>query len=60
MVEETYLRDGIYLEIFAVKDKKRINFKTVSAQHLIQCITNGMCDGFESVIELPIEKEDGK
>ena len=44
--------DGIYLEIFAAKEGKRINFKIVSLRQLSKVLTNGLMNALEEIIEI--------
>lgn len=50
--------DGIYLEIFASKGGKRINFKIVSLRHLSNVLTNGLMNSIEELIEIEMPKEE--
>ena len=50
--------DGIYLEIFAVKGGKRINFKIVSLRQLSIALTNGLMDSIEEIVEIETPKEE--
>ncbi len=45
------MKDGIYLEVFAVKDGERLNYKTISLEDMTQKITLGLCDGIGKAIE---------
>ena len=51
------MNDGIYLEIFAVKGGKRINFKIVSLRQLSNVLTNGLMNSIEELIEIEMPKE---
>ena len=44
------MKDGIYLEIFVMKNGKRYNVKTVSMKYLVDTLTNGMMDAIEELI----------
>ena len=50
--------DGIYLEIFASKGGKRINFKIVSLCQLSNVLTNGLMNSVEELIEIESPKEE--
>ena len=50
--------DGIYLEIFAAKEGKRINFKIVSLRQLSKVLTNGLMNSIEEIIDIEIPKEE--
>ena len=50
--------DGIYLEIFALKEGKRINFKIVSLRQLSNVLTNGLMNSVEKLIEIEMPKEE--
>ena len=52
------MEDGIYLEIFAIKEGKRINFKIVSLRQLSKVLTNGLMNGLEKIVEIEIPKEE--
>ncbi len=49
--------DGIYLEIFAAKEGKRINLKIVSLRQLSKVLTNGLMNAFEEIVDIEIPKE---
>ena len=50
--------DGIYLEIFVLKEGKRINFKIVSLRQLSNVLTNGLMNSVEKLIEIEMPKEE--
>ena len=50
--------DGIYLEIFAEKEGKRINLKIVSLRQLSNVLTNELMDSIEKIIEIELPKEE--
>lgn len=50
--------DGIYFEIFAAKEGKRINLKIVSLRQLSKTLTNGLMDSLEEMIEIETPKEE--
>lgn len=57
---EIQVQDGIYLEIFIVKDGKRYNYKTVSLKRLRNALVDSVTIGLESVVEVrEPEKEEG-
>ena len=53
------MENGIYLEIFVMKNGKRYNVKTISLTHLSTTLTNGMMDAMEELIGCDSTK-DGK
>ena len=53
------MKDGIYLEVFIMKDGARLNYKTISLEELTKKVTTGMCDGIEKAVKPDwIGKED--
>ena len=44
------LDDGIYMQIFAVKDGVRYDQKVVNIRELSKILTNSMLDGIEKII----------
>ena len=55
------MKDGIYFEIFAVKDGVRYNAKIINAKEVSGIMTNSVMHGLEKVIgfedsEHPTEK----
>ena len=50
--------DGIYFEIFAAKEGKRINFKIVSLRQLSKALTNGLMNAIEEIVEIELPKEE--
>lgn len=50
--------DGIYLEIFAAKEGKRINLKIVSLRQLSNVLTNGLMNAIEEIVEIEMPKEE--
>lgn len=50
--------DGFYLEFFAIKEGKRINFKIVSLRQLTNVLANGLMDSIEKIVEIEISKEE--
>ena len=44
------MKDGIYFEIFAVKDGVRYNAKIIDAKEVSRIMTNSVMDGLEKVI----------
>ena len=50
--------DGIYLEIFASKEGKRINLKIVSLRQLSNVLTNGLMNSIKEIIEIEPPKEE--
>ena len=39
------MKDGLYLQVFAVKDGERFDIKTMPMNELSVALTNGMMDG---------------
>lgn len=52
------MNDGIYLEIFAAKEGKRINLKIVSLRQLSVALTNGLMNSIEEIVEVKMPKEE--
>lgn len=50
-IKDTALEDGVYMELFAVKDGVRYNAKVVSMQEASVVLTNGLMDGIEKLWE---------
>ena len=46
------MKDGIYLEVFAVYKGNRVNFKIISLEYLTKALTNGMLDAIQDIVEL--------
>ena len=44
------LDDGIYIEVFAIKDGIRYNQKVINIRELSKILTNSMLDGLEKII----------
>ena len=44
------MKDGIYFEIFAVKDGVRYNAKIIDAKEVSRIMTNSVMDGLEKVM----------
>lgn len=45
------MEDGIYFDIFIVKDGKRYPVKTLPVKQVVNQLTNSLCDGIEKIIE---------
>ena len=45
----TTLEDGVYMELFAVKDGVRYDAKIVSMSEVAKILTNSMMDGVEKL-----------
>lgn len=45
------MKDGIYFEVFAIKDGARYNLKIIDAKQLSGIMVNSVMDGIEKVIE---------
>lgn len=45
------MKDGIYFEIFAMKDGKRYNAKIINASEVSEIMVNSVMDGVEKVIQ---------
>lgn len=43
--------DGVYIQLFAVKDGKRYDLKVITLKELSTVLTNGLMDGLEKVIK---------
>ena len=44
------VEDGLYLEIFAVKDNKRYNIKVINIKDVASILTGSLMDGIEKLI----------
>lgn len=44
--------DGIYFELFAVKNNVRYNVKLVSVSELVGTLTNSMLDGVSAICDI--------
>lgn len=51
--------DGIYIEVFAVKDGVRYNAQVISLNDVTKTLTNSLLDGLQEII-MPKESEDAK
>lgn len=49
--------DGIYIEVFAVKDGVRYNAQVISLNDVSKVLTNSLMDGLQEII-MPKESED--
>lgn len=45
------MKDGIYFEIFAMKDGKRYNAKIINASEVSKIMVSSVMDGVEKVIQ---------
>ena len=45
------MEDGIYFDIFIVKDGKRYPAKTLPVKQVVNQLTNSLCNGIEKIIE---------
>ena len=45
------MKDGIYLDVFAVKNGVKYKIKTMFANDVVLALTNSLMDGFESVLK---------
>lgn len=45
------MNDGIYVELFAVKDGARYNAKVLDMKEMTMILTNGLVDGIEKLWE---------
>ena len=50
-------KDGIYFEVFAVKDGVRYNSQIISLNDVSKVMTNSLMDGLQEII-MPKESED--
>lgn len=48
--------DGIYIEVFAVKDGVRYNAQTISLNNVSKILTNSLLDGVQKII-MPTKSE---
>lgn len=46
------IKDGIYVEFFAVKDGERYNVKIVSLGDIATTLTGSLMDGIENLVKL--------
>lgn len=46
-MSEPNIKDGIYVELFVVKDGQRYNVKTLSMNEVTKVLVNGLMDGVE-------------
>ena len=44
------MKDGIYFEVFAMKDGKRYNAKIISVEEVSKILVNSVMDGLEKVL----------
>lgn len=44
------MKDGIYFEIFAIKDNVRYNAKIINVEDVSKIMANSVMDGLEEVI----------
>jgi hypothetical protein len=42
--------DGVYIEVFVVKDGTRINLKTIDMKEVGITLTNSLMDGLEKIV----------
>lgn len=50
--------DGIYMELFAVKDGIRYNAKEITVRDMLMVLSHSLTDGFEKfLLDVDIEKE---
>lgn len=47
--------DGIYMELFAVKDNVRYNAKIISMSEAVRLLTEGMMSGVQMICDIPEE-----
>lgn len=53
------INDGIYIEVYAVKDGVRYNYQVISLNDVTKILTNSILDGLQEII-MPKESEDNK
>lgn len=46
-----YVKDGIYMELFTVKNGVRYNMKTMNIEEVSKTLTNGLMDGIEKLLK---------
>ena len=51
--------DGIYIEVFAIKDGVRYNAQVISLNDVTKILTNSLLDGVQEII-MPKESEGTK
>lgn len=49
MEEKQIMNDGIYMELFAIKDGVRYNAKIIDMKEVSTKLTNGLMDGIEQL-----------
>lgn len=52
-IEEQKPEDGIYMELFAVKDGVRYNAKIINMRDVSTILTGSLMDGIEKLCEVP-------
>lgn len=51
------MENGVYLEVFAMVDGRRINLKTISYKDLAQITVKAVLDGLEEAVEFKEKDE---
>ena len=51
------MENGVYLEVFAMVDGRRVNLKTISYKDLAQLAVKSVLDGLEEAVKYEREKE---
>ena len=54
------MSDGIYFEIFALKDGVKYSVKTISAKDVSQILANSVMDGLGSIIGFDTQQKEGE
>ena len=54
------MKDGIYIEVFALKDNLRYNYKIMSLAELTQEAAKGAVEGIGKAIEPKGDENDGR
>jgi len=51
------MEDGIYFEIFAIKDGERYNSHTINIKDVSRILTNSLLDGVEKIVTQSQQEE---
>lgn len=54
------MKDGIYIEVFALKDNLRYNYKIMSLSELTQEAAKGVVDGIANAIDMKGAADDAR
>ena len=58
-LKEQKMKDGIYIEVFAVKDNLRYNYKIMSLSELTQEAAKGVVDGIVNAVGMKEGENNG-